>query len=63
MKLEKDDDQVFDYEAKYISDNIIKETFPKIEDDLSEELKQQSLLVYNYFDVKGMARVEFIVKK
>jgi D-alanine-D-alanine ligase-like ATP-grasp enzyme len=62
MKLEKEDGLVFDYEAKYVSDNIIKETFPEIEDDVSEELKKQSLLVYNYFDVKGMARVEFIVK-
>jgi D-alanine-D-alanine ligase-like ATP-grasp enzyme len=62
MKLEKEDGQVFDYEAKYVSDNIIKETFPEIEEVLLSKLNEQSLLICNYFDIKGMARVEFIVK-
>jgi hypothetical protein len=32
MKLEKDVNQLFDYESKYESDEIIKETFPEIEE-------------------------------
>lgn len=62
MKLEKENDQVFDYEAKYLSDDIIKETFPEIEELLLKKLREQSLLAYDYFNIKGMARVEFIVK-
>ncbi|MCP4523091.1 MAG: ATP-grasp domain-containing protein [Candidatus Gracilibacteria bacterium] len=62
MKLEKQDDQIFDYESKYISDDIIKETFPEITPELKDKLTDQSLLAYNYFNIKTMARVEFIVK-
>lgn len=62
MKLEKEEWEFFDYDAKYISDDLIKETFPELEVNLVNELKRQSLLAYNYFDLKSMARVEFIVK-
>ncbi len=62
MKLEKEDDQIFDYDSKYISDDIIKETFPEIVPELKNKLTDQSLLAYNYFQVKTMARIEFIVK-
>lgn len=60
MKLEKEDDQVFDYEAKYVSEDVIKETFPEIKEPLLTKLKEESLKAYNYFNVKSMARVEFI---
>lgn len=60
MKLEKEDDQVFDYEAKYVSEDVIKETFPEIKEPLLTKLKEKSLKAYNYFNVKSMARVEFI---
>lgn len=60
MKLEKKNDQIFDYDAKYVSEEVIKETFPKIEEPLLSKLKEDSLKAYNYFNVKSMARVEFI---
>jgi D-alanine-D-alanine ligase-like ATP-grasp enzyme len=60
MKLEKENDEIFDYEAKYVSEVKIKETFPEIEENLLKKLQDQSLKAYNYFDVKSMARVEFI---
>jgi D-alanine-D-alanine ligase-like ATP-grasp enzyme len=60
MKLEKKNDQIFDYDAKYVSEEVIKETFPEIDEPLLSKLKEDSLKAYNYFNVKSMARVEFI---
>jgi D-alanine-D-alanine ligase len=62
MKLEKANDQVFDYEAKYEENQEIKETFPEIKEELYKKLTTETLKIYNHFNVKWMARVEFIVK-
>jgi D-alanine-D-alanine ligase-like ATP-grasp enzyme len=62
MKLEKVEDAIFDYDSKYVTESSMKETFPEIEENLLTQLQEQSLKAYNYFDVKSMARVEFIEK-
>jgi hypothetical protein len=49
MKLEKDENQLFDYESKYESEEIMKETFPIIEENLKSKLENDTLKIYNYF--------------
>lgn len=63
MKLEKADDEVFDYEAKYEENQEIKEIFPKIQTKLLEKLKSDTLKVYDYFHLKWMSRIDFLVRE
>tara|TARA_Y100001960_G_scaffold298226_1_gene345238 strand:- start:312 stop:539 length:228 start_codon:yes stop_codon:yes gene_type:complete len=62
MKLEKDVNQLFDYESKYESDEIIKETFPEIEEWLKNKLKEETIKIYNYFGIRGMCRIDYLVR-
>jgi D-alanine-D-alanine ligase-like ATP-grasp enzyme len=52
MKLEKDTNDIFDYDSKYNNDEIIKETFPEIEIKLKDELTNTTKKIYKYFDLK-----------
>jgi D-alanine-D-alanine ligase-like ATP-grasp enzyme len=52
MKLEKANDEVFDYDAKYEENQEIKEIFPEIKEELLEKLNSESLKIYNHFNVK-----------
>lgn len=62
MKLEKDVNQLFDYESKYESDEIIKETFPEIEEWLKDKLEEETIKIYNYFGIRGMCRIDYLVQ-
>jgi len=52
MKLAKEDDDFFDYTAKYEDDSKIKETRPQIEDELEKNLKKASIQIWELFDCK-----------
>ncbi len=62
MKLEKDENQLFDYESKYESEEIMKETFPIIEENLKSKLENDTLKIYNYFWIKWMCRIDYLVQ-
>jgi len=62
MKLAKEDDDFFDYTAKYEDDSKIKETRPQIEDELEKNLKEASIQIWELFDCKWFSRIDFLVK-
>jgi D-alanine-D-alanine ligase-like ATP-grasp enzyme len=62
MKLQKNDSEIFNLDAKTKEDQEIKETFPDIEKELLQKLQSDTLKVYDYFNIKTMARVDFIVR-
>ena len=61
MKVEKDVNLLFDYESKYESEEKMKETFPEIEEWLLKKLQDDSVKIYNYFNIKWMSRIDFLV--
>lgn len=62
MKLEKDNDFIFDYESKYENDEQIKETFPEIEKTLELKLQNDTKKIYKYLNLKSISRIDFLVK-
>jgi D-alanine-D-alanine ligase-like ATP-grasp enzyme len=53
MKVEKQsNDDLFDYESKYESENKMKETFPEINEDLTNILDENTQKIYRYFGIK-----------
>ena len=62
MKVEKENNEdLFDYESKYESEAIMKETFQEIEEKLLWKLQNDSKKIYEYFHIKGMSRIDFLV--
>jgi D-alanine-D-alanine ligase len=62
MKVEKQsNDDLFDYESKYESENKMKETFPEINEELKNILEENTQKIYNYFGIKGMCRIDYLV--
>lgn len=62
MKLEKKADDFFDYESKYESEARIRETWPKIEENLEQRLKHAALKMYTTCKIQGFCRIDFLVK-
>lgn len=63
MLIEKNNkEDFFDYESKYESESTMRETFPKIEASLHASLTQATQIAINIFDVKGYARVDYIIR-
>lgn len=64
MLLEKqNDDDFFDYESKYESEDRIKETFPdNINVQLNQELWDTSLELYNFLNIKWYCRFDYLVR-
>ncbi len=62
MKLEKKNkEDFFDYDSKYESEDAMKEIWPEIDRDLKEILENYTCKIYNYFELKGFSRVDFLV--
>lgn len=62
MKVEKQsNDDLFDYESKYESENKMKETFPEINEDLTNILDENTQKIYRYFGIKWMCRIDYLV--
>ena len=62
MKLEKKNkEDFFDYDSKYESEDVMKETWPEIETSLKNKLEEYTYKIYNYFELKGFSRVDFLV--
>lgn len=63
LKLEKlNKEDFFDYESKYETEATIKETFPKIWWCLEKDLRNYSHKIYNYFGIKWVSRIDYLVK-
>lgn len=62
MKVQKTIDEFFDYENKYSDAPKIKETWPEIEPALESSLAFQAKKIYNFFNCKWYARVDFLVR-
>lgn len=63
MKVEKQsNDDLFDFESKYESENKMKETFPEIDEELKNILEENTLKIYNYFGIKSMCRIDYLVQ-
>nr|MDD3720540.1 ATP-grasp domain-containing protein [Candidatus Gracilibacteria bacterium] len=62
MKVQKEKGEFFDFENKYSDAPKIKETWPEIEPSLESSLAFQAKKIYNFFNCKGYARVDFLVK-
>lgn len=63
MKLEKQNkEDFFDYESKYESEEIMKETFPLIEDELRLKLESDTLKICKHFNIIWYARIDFLVR-
>ena len=62
MKLEKQKiDDFFDYDAKYESEDKMKEIWPKIEKKLETKLIKYSQKLYQYFEIQWFCRVDYLV--
>ena len=62
MKLEKEKDEFFDYEAKYENNSEIKEIFPEIENNLKSKLVSASKIIHDFFNIKSVCRIDFLVR-
>ncbi len=62
MKVQKEKWEFFDYENKYSNSPKIKETWPEIEPSLESSLAFQAKKVYNFFNCRWYARVDFLVR-
>ena len=62
MKLEKSENDFFDYTSKYEDNSRIKEIFPEIEETLKYRLISDTKKIYNFFNLKWISRVDFLVK-
>lgn len=62
MKLQKTNARdFFDYENKYSDKPQIVETWPEIEKNLENKLKNYAKQIYNLFNCKWFSRVDFLV--
>lgn len=53
MKIEKiDKNRIFDYEAKYEDASFMKETWPKIEENLQKNFEKICLKIWKFFNIK-----------
>jgi len=52
MKLEKSENDFFDYTSKYEDNSRIKEIFPEIEETLKYRLISDKKKIYNFFNLK-----------
>lgn len=62
MKIQKEKGEFFDYENKYSDAPKIKETWPEVEPSLEATLAFQSKKIYNFFNCRWYARVDFLVR-
>lgn len=62
MKVQKTVDEFFDYENKYSDAPRIKETWPEIEPAIESSLAFQAKKIYNFFNCKWYARIDFLVR-
>lgn len=63
MKIEKQDkNAIFDYEAKYKNASKMQETWPEIPKNVFDNFAAISQKIYDFFDVRGFCRIDFIVR-
>ena len=62
MKLQKNQEDFFDYEAKYSDNHKIKEIFPEIEPNLKNKFEIICKKIYTFFNIKNICRIDFLVR-
>ena len=62
IKLEKNKEDFFDYSSKYEDNSKMKEIFPNIQENLKNKLISDSKIIYDFFNLKWISRIDFLVK-
>lgn len=62
-ELKVPENEINDYETKYVKCSSIKNIPANIPDAISDEAKRQACLIYHELDCKGFARVDFFLNK
>ena len=56
-------DDEYDYEAKYLSDSARFYVPARISEELSEQVRETAVKVYTAMECRGLARVDFFVRR